>query len=162
MQLSLPMPCAFSVTLFFLMRLFKVAAGKPMWATVQSSRATLERPAEIFSSIFFPALLVEEDPRCPFGHYFRHERAPGQNHRPSVSQLDGFFTWKIPTRVRIEPTAVRDLWSQVSDLNHTATEAPSDIKIYVKLYICTWSCKCVCVCVSFYAFFQQYFSHIGG
>ena len=24
-----------------------------------------------------PALLVEEDPRCPFGHYFRPERAPG-------------------------------------------------------------------------------------
>jgi hypothetical protein len=24
-----------------------------------------------------PALLVEEDLRCPFAHYFRHERAPG-------------------------------------------------------------------------------------
>jgi hypothetical protein len=34
------------------MRLFKVAAGKPIWATVHSSRAILERPAEIFSSIF--------------------------------------------------------------------------------------------------------------
>jgi hypothetical protein len=39
------------------MRLFKVAAGKPI----------LERPAEIFSSIFFPALLVEEDPGAPPG-----------------------------------------------------------------------------------------------
>jgi hypothetical protein len=26
---------------------------------------------------FFPALLVEEDPRCPSGHYFRHERIAG-------------------------------------------------------------------------------------
>jgi hypothetical protein len=32
-----------------------------------------------------PALLVEEDFRCPSGHYFRHERAPEQNHRRSVS-----------------------------------------------------------------------------
>jgi hypothetical protein len=29
----------------FLMRLFKVAAGKLIWATVHSSRAILERPA---------------------------------------------------------------------------------------------------------------------
>jgi hypothetical protein len=64
------------VCVFFLLRLFKVAAGKPIWATVHSSRAILERPAEIFRR-FFPASLVEEDPRCPSGHYFRHERAPG-------------------------------------------------------------------------------------
>jgi hypothetical protein len=70
---------AFAVNnyLFFLMRLFKVAAEKPIWATVHSSRVILERSAEIFRRIFFPALLVEEDPRCPSGHYFRHERAPG-------------------------------------------------------------------------------------
>jgi hypothetical protein len=41
----------------FLMRLFKVAAGKPIWATVLSSRAILERPVEIFSSIFFSSFI---------------------------------------------------------------------------------------------------------
>jgi hypothetical protein len=40
------------------MRLFKVAAGKPIWATEHSSRAILERPTEIFSSIFFQLLFA--------------------------------------------------------------------------------------------------------
>jgi hypothetical protein len=42
------------------MRLFKVVAGKPIWTTVHSSRAILERPAEIFrrffSSLYFSSL----------------------------------------------------------------------------------------------------------
>jgi hypothetical protein len=38
--------------IFFLMRLFKVAAGKPIWATIHSSRVILERPAEIFRRLF--------------------------------------------------------------------------------------------------------------
>jgi hypothetical protein len=35
------------------MRLFKVATGKPIWATVHSSRVILERPAEIFRRFFY-------------------------------------------------------------------------------------------------------------
>jgi hypothetical protein len=38
--------------LFFLMRLFKVAAGKAIWATVRSSRAILERPPRFFVDFF--------------------------------------------------------------------------------------------------------------
>jgi hypothetical protein len=49
----------------FLMRLFKVAAGKPIWATVHSSRAILERPADIFFVDFFPALLWRKTPGAP-------------------------------------------------------------------------------------------------
>jgi hypothetical protein len=54
--------------MIFLMRLFKVAAGKPIWETVHSIRAVLERPVEILRR-FFSSFIGE-------GHYFRHERAP--------------------------------------------------------------------------------------
>jgi hypothetical protein len=53
------------------MPLFKVAAGKPIWATVHSSRAILERPAEIFSSIFFPALIGGGRPQVPLRALFQ-------------------------------------------------------------------------------------------
>jgi hypothetical protein len=52
------------------MRLFKVAAGKPIWATIHSSRAILERPAEIFRR-FFPALLVGGRPQVPLRPLFQ-------------------------------------------------------------------------------------------
>jgi hypothetical protein len=52
---------------FFLMRLFKVAAGKPIWATVHSSRAILERPAEIFSSNFSSFYWWRKTPGAPQG-----------------------------------------------------------------------------------------------
>jgi hypothetical protein len=52
------------------MRLFKVAAGKPIWATVHLSRAILERPAEIFSTIF-SSLIGEGRPQVPLRALFQ-------------------------------------------------------------------------------------------
>jgi hypothetical protein len=53
------------------MRLFKVAAGKPLWATVHvhSSRAILERPAEIFR--FFPSFIGGGRPQVPLRALFQ-------------------------------------------------------------------------------------------
>jgi hypothetical protein len=53
------------------MRLFKVAAGKPIWATVHSSRAILERPAEIFFVDFFPAFIGGGRPQVPLRALFQ-------------------------------------------------------------------------------------------
>jgi hypothetical protein len=55
--------------LFFLMRLFKVAAGKPIWATVHSSRVILERPAEIFRR-FFSSFIGGGRPQVPLRALF--------------------------------------------------------------------------------------------
>jgi hypothetical protein len=52
------------------MRLFKVAAGKPIWATVHSSRAILERPAEIFRR-FFSSFIGGGRPQVPFRALFQ-------------------------------------------------------------------------------------------
>jgi hypothetical protein len=49
------------------MRLFKVATGKPIWATVHSSRAMLEFPAEIF----FPAYIGGGRPQVPLRALFQ-------------------------------------------------------------------------------------------
>jgi hypothetical protein len=56
------------------MRLFKVATGKPIWATVHYSRAILERPAEIFSSIF-PAFIGGGRPQVPLRALFQARAA---------------------------------------------------------------------------------------
>jgi hypothetical protein len=53
------------------MRLFKVADGKPIWGTIHSSRAILERPAEIFSSIFFQLLIGGGRPQVPLRALFQ-------------------------------------------------------------------------------------------
>jgi hypothetical protein len=51
------------------MRLFKVAAGKPIWVTVHSSRAFLERPAEIFRP-FFSSFIGGGKPQVPLRALF--------------------------------------------------------------------------------------------
>jgi hypothetical protein len=49
------------------MRLFKVATGKPIWATVHSSRAILERPAKIFRQFFSSFYWWRKTPGTPQG-----------------------------------------------------------------------------------------------
>jgi len=72
----------------------------------------------------FQALVFEENPNCPPD--IIHAR-PGTwyNHRPSLIQLDGFITWNIFIPwPEIEPEEMRDKWFEVSDSNHSATDAP--------------------------------------
>jgi hypothetical protein len=52
------------------LRLFKVAAGKPIWATVHSSRAILERPADIFRR-FFSSFIGGGRPKVPLRALFQ-------------------------------------------------------------------------------------------
>jgi hypothetical protein len=54
-------------SLIFFYAFNKVAAGKPIWATVHSSRAILERPAEICSSIFFQLYWWRKTQGAPSG-----------------------------------------------------------------------------------------------
>jgi hypothetical protein len=55
------------IYIYFFNAFFKVAAGKPIWATVHSSRAILERPAEIFLSIFSSFYWWKKTPGAPPG-----------------------------------------------------------------------------------------------
>jgi hypothetical protein len=53
-----------------MVRLFKVAAGKPIWATVHSIQAILERPAEIFRR-FFSSFIGRGGPQVPLRELFQ-------------------------------------------------------------------------------------------
>jgi hypothetical protein len=61
-----------------------------------------------------PALLVEEDLRCPSVHYSGHKQAPKWNH-----QLDGQLPHMKEFKVTVgfEPTLVSDKQFEVNNLN---------------------------------------------
>jgi hypothetical protein len=114
------------------MRLFKVAAGKPIWATVHSSRAILERPAEIFSSIFFQLYWWRKTPGAPPGII-----SGTSGHLGRTTDIP-LASWMASSHERFRPEwgsnlQQRDLLSQVSDFNHSATEAP--------IFICVRACS---------------------
>jgi hypothetical protein len=72
----------------FLMRLFKVAAGKPIWATVHSSRVVQERPAEIFRR-FFSSFIGKGRPQVPLRALFQISNRYRINHPFNIDTITG-------------------------------------------------------------------------